>query len=137
MTRADMDRVEEAAQVLRLETTPGTRLWIDAAGQDRANAELPADQSVLALSPAASAVFKEWSPERFSELALRLTAEDGLLPGAVIAIFGGPGDVETAEVITESLPEDHRTNLAGQTTLAELTASTSLFGTTIAILNAR
>lgn len=115
-------RVVEAAQVLRLETTPGTRLWIDAAGQDRANAELPADQSVLALSPAASAVFKEWSPERFSELALRLTAEDGLLPGAVIAIFGGPGDEARAEAVKRGLQARTVIDLTGQLDLVEAAA---------------
>lgn len=115
-------RVEEAAQVLRLETTPGTRLWIDAAGEDRANAELPAGQRVLALSPAASAVFKEWSPERFSELALRLTAEDGLLPGAVIAIFGGPGDEARAEAVKRGLQARTVIDLTGQLDLVEAAA---------------
>ncbi len=115
-------RVEEAADVLGLDTAPDTRLWIDAVGQSRADAELPADQTVLALSPAASAVFKEWAPERFSELAMRLTAEDGLLPGAAIAIFGGPGDEVRAEAVKAGLEARTVIDLTGQLDLVEAAA---------------
>lgn len=115
-------RVEEAAAALRLETTPGTRLWIDAPGQARADQELPQDQTVLALSPAASAVFKEWAPERFSELALRLTAEDGLLPGAAIAIFGGPGDEARADAVKTGIEGRTVIDLTGQLDLVEAAA---------------
>ena len=115
-------RVEEAAEVLRLEVVPDTRLWIDAAGEARADAVLPQGQRVLALSPAASAVFKEWAPERFSELALRLTSEDGLLPGAVIAIFGGPGDEARAEAVKAGLSDRTVIDLTGQLDLVEAAA---------------
>ena len=115
-------RVEEAAEVLRLGAAPGTRLWIDAAGEARADAELPQGQTVLALSPAASAVFKEWAPERFSELALRLTAEDGLLPGAAIAIFGGPGDEARAQAVKAGLEARTVIDLTGQLDLVEAAA---------------
>ena len=115
-------RVEEAAAALRLGTTPGTRLWIDAPGQARADQELPQDQTVLALSPAASAVFKEWAPERFSELALRLTAEDGLLPGAAIAIFGGPGDEARADAVKTGIEGRTVIDLTGQLDLVEAAA---------------
>jgi lipopolysaccharide export system permease protein len=115
-------RVEEAAEVLRLGAAPGTRLWIDAAGEARADAELPQGQTVLALSPAASAVFKEWAPERFSELALRLTAEDGLLPGAAIAIFGGPGDEARAQAVKAGLGARSVIDLTGQLDLVEAAA---------------
>lgn len=115
-------RVEEAAEVLRLERVPDTRLWIDAAGEARADTVLPHGQSVLALSPAASAVFKEWAPERFSELALRLTAPDGLLPGAAIAIFGGPGDEARADAVKAGLEGRTVINLTGQLDLVEAAA---------------
>ena len=115
-------RVEEAAEVLRLGAAPGTRLWIVAAGEARAAAELPQGQTVLALSPAASAVFKEWAPERFSELALRLTAEDGLLPGAAIAIFGGPGDEARAQAVKAGLEARTVIDLTGQLDLVEAAA---------------
>lgn len=59
---------------------------------------------------------KRWPTGHFIKAAQELIGEHQ----AHILLFGGPSDVETAEAITESLPEDHRTNLAGQTTLAEL-----------------
>ena len=59
---------------------------------------------------------KRWPTGHFIKAAQELIGEHQ----AHILLFGGPSDVETAEAITESLPEDHRTNLAGQTTLPEL-----------------
>lgn len=115
-------RVEEAADVLRLDAAPDTRIWLDDAGQARADAELPADRAVLALSPAASAVFKEWPTERFSELALRLTALDGVLPGAAIALFGGPGDEARAQAVATGLGERTVIDLTGKLDLVEAAA---------------
>ncbi|MBL4538435.1 MAG: glycosyltransferase family 9 protein [Oceanicaulis sp.] len=115
-------RVEEAADVLRLDAAPGTRIWLDAAAETRADKELPADRAVLALSPAASAVFKEWPTERFSQLALCLTAPDGVLPGAAIAIFGGPGDEARAEAVKAGLSERTVIDLTGRLDLVEAAA---------------
>ena len=115
-------RVEEAADVLRLGAAPGTRIWLDAAAEARADRELPADRAVLALSPAASAVFKEWPTERFAQLALRLTAPDGVLPGAAIALFGGPGDEARAQAVAEGLGERTVIDLTGKLDLVEAAA---------------
>ena len=59
---------------------------------------------------------KRWPTDHFIKAAKELIEKHQ----AHILLFGGPGDVETAKEITESLPEDHRTNLTGQTTLPEL-----------------
>ena len=115
-------RVEEAADVLRLDAAPGTRIWLDAAAEARADRELPADRAVLALSLAASAVFKEWPTERFAQLALRLTAPDGVLPGAAIALFGGPGDEARAQAVAEGLGERTVIDLTGKLDLVEAAA---------------
>ena len=88
-------RVREAAAVMNLDPPPAPRVWIDAAAEAAADRLLPADRPILALSPAAAAPFKEWAPARFSELARRLTAPEGALAGAAIALFGGPGDTAT------------------------------------------
>ena len=119
---APCHRVKEAAAVLDLDPAPDTTVWIDQAGRDRADAELPADRPVLALSPSASAVFKEWAPERFSALALQLTAPDGPLPGAVIALFGGPGDEATSEAVAAGLPDRTVIDLTARLDLVEAAA---------------
>jgi len=59
---------------------------------------------------------KRWPTGHFIKVAKELIEKHQ----AHILLFGGPSDVETAEEIAESLPEDHRTNLTGQTTLPEL-----------------
>ena len=59
---------------------------------------------------------KRWPTDHFIKAAKELIEKHQ----AHILLFGGPGDVETAEAIAESLPEDQHTNLTGQTTLPEL-----------------
>lgn len=115
-------KVQEAAAVLGLDPVPDTTVWIDEAGRARAAAELPSDRPVLALSPAASAVFKEWAPERFSELALKLTAETGPLPGAAIALFGGPGDELKAQAVADGITQRTVIDLTGKLDLVEAAA---------------
>ena len=102
-------RVVEAAEVLRLEPPPAPQLWLDDAARSAAEAALPGETPILAVSPAAAAPFKEWAPERFAAVADALTAAGGALAGARVALFGGPGDeaktaavagrIKTAEVI--------------------------------------
>jgi len=117
-----LHKVQEAAAVLELDPVPDTTVWIDEAGRSRAASELPSDRSVLALSPAASAVFKEWAPERFSELALKLTAETGPMPGAAIALFGGPGDEAKAQAVSSGLSQRTVIDLTGKLDLVEAAA---------------
>jgi ADP-heptose:LPS heptosyltransferase len=69
--------------------------WFAEADAARAASLLPGGP-VLALGPTANWRTKMWPAERFVALAERLTAPDGPLPGARIAILGGPGAAERA-----------------------------------------
>jgi len=115
-------KVVEAAAVLGLESPPDTTVWLDEPARVRAEVELGSYPSVLALSASASWVFKEWAPERFSELARRLTALDGSLPGACIALFGGPGDETTAAKVIQGLDGRAVVDLTGKLDLVEAAA---------------
>ncbi|XBQ15220.1 MAG: glycosyltransferase family 9 protein [Oceanicaulis sp.] len=119
--RENRHRVREAGAVLGLDPPPAPQVWTDAAAEKTADARLPSGRPVLALAPAASAPFKEWAPERFCELANRLTAEGGALEGAAVAIFGGPGDHETAGTVAAGI-EGEVIDLTGQLDLVEAAA---------------
>jgi heptosyltransferase-2 len=62
---------------------------------------------------------KRWPTAHFIE-AGKLLIENHQ---AHLLLLGGKGDVETATEITDALPAEHTTNLAGKTSLAELVAA--------------
>lgn len=117
-------RVEEAAAFLGISPAPAPVLWLDDLARARARALMP-DAPVLALAPAAAARFKEWAPERFAELALALTGPDGALPGAHVAVFGGPGDEATARAVTSRLDKERTHDFTGQLDVLEAGACLS------------
>jgi len=118
-------RVVEAATVIGVEPAPAPQVWLDRDAQVRADALLPRGRPVLALSPAASAPFKEWSTARFAEAAAALTADGAPLEGAVIALFGGPGDEAVTGQVAHALPGAEILDLAGKLDLVEAAACLS------------
>jgi ADP-heptose:LPS heptosyltransferase len=96
--------------------------WTAPEDNARAAALLPEGRPWLVLGPTANWHRKVWPAERFAELALRLTAPDGALPGAGIAILGGPGDQERsmATPVLTALPQ--ALDLVGKLDLPEVAA---------------
>lgn len=126
-------RVVELGQLLGLRQPPAPRIWT-AAHHDKAAEELiPSGRPVLALGPAANWVAKTWPPERFAELARRLTAPSGPLAGARIAVLGGPGDRRTAEPVLKAIAEAQRIDLIDKVDL--LTAAACLRRATVYVGN--
>jgi ADP-heptose:LPS heptosyltransferase len=78
----------------------------------------------LAIGPAANWRGKEWRAERFSALAQRLTAMDGLLPGARVAVLAAAHERRQAEPLLAAIPPGRRIDLVGKTDL--LTAAAVL-----------
>ncbi|MBB4285811.1 glycosyltransferase family 9 protein [Roseospira goensis] len=94
---------------------PAPRLWTRPADEAAAAAALaPAgDAPVLALAPAANWIAKTWPADRFVALARRLTAPDGALPGAAVAVFGGPQDRDAARPVLDALAGPRLLDLVG------------------------
>src|SRR5579863_10476037 len=78
-------RVRELGRLFGLDPPPSPMLWTAPAHERQAAALVPASGPVLAIGPAANWRGKEWRPDRFAELARRLTAPDGPLPLARVA----------------------------------------------------
>ncbi|KPP81684.1 MAG: ADP-heptose--lipooligosaccharide heptosyltransferase II [Oceanicaulis sp. HLUCCA04] len=115
---APVHRVEEAAAFLGIAPPPSPVLWLDDLARARARALMP-DEPVLALAPAAAARFKEWAPDRFAALAQALTGPGGAMPGAHVAIFGGPGDEATGRAVAAQLDPERTHDFTGQLDLLE------------------
>ena len=92
MRRRSGPKVAQLAAVLRLDPPPLPVVWTAPEDRARAAALLPSDRPVIALAPTANWPPKIWPAERFAALFQAL--RDGPLPGAVPAIFAGPGEVE-------------------------------------------
>lgn len=103
----DAHRVVQLAAVLGLAAPPAPRIWLAPAHHAAARRMIPDGAPVLALGPTTSWPGKQWKLERFAALALRLTARDGPLPDARIAVFAAPGERAAATPLLERLPSAH------------------------------
>lgn len=125
-------RLGHLAEVLGLDPPPLPVAWWDASDSARAAALLPstaADNAGpapwLGLGPTANWDRKVWPAERFAALVRALTAPGGPLPGARVAVFGGPGAQERAMAapLLEALPpEASAVDLVGRLSLPEAAA---------------
>lgn len=97
-----LHRVEAAAKVLGFDPAPAPRLWLAPDAVARA-AALLGDGPVLVLGATANWTGKVWPAARFAELAATLTAPGAALPGARVAVVGGPAEREIAAPLLESL----------------------------------
>ena len=117
-------RVHQLGQLFDLDPPPGPRLWLAPAHEARAEALIPAGGPVLAFGPAANWRGKQWRSERFAQLAQRLTAAEGALSGARIAVLAAAHERAQAEPLLASVPPGRAIDLIGKTDL--LTAAAVL-----------
>jgi heptosyltransferase-3 len=115
-------RVTHLGAILQLDPPPAPKIWIDDARRFRAAEMISQDVLTLALAPTANFRGKCWPSERFVTLALRLTAFDGPMPGARIAIFGGPDERDLAQPVIDALPADRVLDLVGAADLLTIAA---------------
>jgi len=108
-----LHKLKQLAGTVGANPVPRPRLWLRDDQRAEAAQMIPAGGPVLAVGPTANWAGKQWPAERFAELATRLTAADGLLPGARIAVFGGPGEREAAAPVLNAIPAERRIDLVG------------------------
>lgn len=102
-------KVEQVAHALDLSTTPPPRLWFDAATLGEAAKIAPEKGGpILAIGPTANWPGKEWPTENYISLIEKLTAPDGVLAGARVAVIAAPGEEERAYAVLNSVPENRR-----------------------------
>lgn len=106
-------RIEELARLLSLPALPSPRLYVAAARQQAADARLGDGPPILAVGPTANWGAKQWPAERFAEAVRRLTAADGMLPGARVAVFGAAGERALAQPVLDAVPGTRRLDFVG------------------------
>ena len=117
-------RVQQLGRLFELDPPPAPVLWTGPRHERAAEALLPAGAPVLAVGPAANWRGKQWHPERFAALARRLTAPDGPLPGARIAVLAAEHEREQAAPLLATVAPGRAIDLVGRTDL--LTAAAVL-----------
>lgn len=110
-------QVENLADLFGLVPPPGPVLWSAPEDDEDAARLVPQGPPVLALGPTANWGPKTWRAGNFAALATRLTAPEGILPGARIAVLGAPAERAEAEPVLAALPADRRLDLAGSVDL--------------------
>jgi heptosyltransferase III len=107
-------RVVQLGRLFGLDPPPAPRLWTAAQHEAQAASLLPSGP-FLAVAPAANWRGKQWRAERFAALAARLTAADGILPGARVAVLAAAHERAQAAPVLEALP--NAVDLVGRTEL--------------------
>lgn len=119
---APRHRLVHLSSVLGLAEPLAPRLWSTPALDARAAELIPAGPPVLAVGPTANWGAKQWPAERFAAVVARLTAADGVLAGARVAVFASAAEAAAARALLETIPEARRLDLVGQVDLATIHA---------------
>jgi len=117
-------RVRQLARLFDCEPPPAPTLWLGAQHRAAADRLVPPGAPVLVIGPAANWERKEWRPARFAELAARLTASNGPLPGARIVVMAAAHERAQAAPVIAGLPSGRVIDLVGKVDL--LTAAAIL-----------
>lgn len=109
----DLHRVERLGRLAGLAVPPAPRLWTAPEHEAAAARLLPPGPPVLALGAGANWAPKRWPAERFAELAGRLTAAEGILPGARVLLLGSADERAALAPLLDALPEERCIDLVG------------------------
>ena len=120
----DEPRVIQLGRLFGLDPPPAPHLWTLRRHDEAAAGLMPAGAPVLAIGPAANWRGKTWRAERFAELARRLTAPVGILPGARVAVLAAAHERALAAPVLDAIAPERRIDLIGRTDL--LTAAAVL-----------
>ena len=109
-SRIDQSRhkVEQNAAVMELDYVPSPVLWPTGVQQERALELVPDGGAVLGVGPSANWPAKTWPVDRFITVVQALRADDGILPGARVAVFAAPGEEDVAYQVLNAMPEEAR-----------------------------
>ena len=123
-SKEPVHRLVHLARIVGAEGMLEPRIWTRPEHWEEAKALVPDGSPVLAVAPTANWRGKMWRGARFAELIERLTAPEGILPGARVAVLGAASERNLAQPVLASLRPARRLDLIGKVSL--LTAFTVL-----------
>ncbi len=105
-------KVEQNAQVMKLENPPAPHLW-HSEEQNKRAAGFISDAKVktLGIGPTANWIGKTWPAENYIALIAKLTEQGGVMEDARVAVFAAPGEEDTAYQVLNSVAEDKQINV--------------------------
>lgn len=101
-------KVEQIADAIGASPAPVPRLWFDEATLAEAARLAPDGGPILALGPTANWRGKEWPAESYIELVRRLTAADGILPSARVAVLAAAREEKQAHEVLATIPPERQ-----------------------------
>jgi heptosyltransferase-3 len=119
----ELHKVEQAAATMKLSSVPSPQSWFSAKQNAKAKELVPDGGPVLGVGPAANWQGKTWPAENFIEIVKHITAPDGLLPGARVAVFAAPGEEDIARRVLNSVPENKRIDVIAKGNPGEAAAA--------------
>lgn len=108
-------KVEQNAAVMKLDKIPYPRLHFTEEQEQKARTLIPDGGPVMGVGPTANWIGKTWPADRFIEVVSYLTAKDGPMEDARVAVFAAPGEEEAAEKVLASIPKDKQLDLIAKT----------------------
>lgn len=110
-----LHKVEQNAAVMGLAAPPAPKLWFTKDQNQKAASFIPEKTKVLGVGPTANWIGKTWPHDRFIEVIDFITATDGILPNAPVAVFAAPGEEDDAYKVLKSLSEDRQIDVIAKT----------------------
>lgn len=101
-------KVKQAAEVMKLSSVPAPNLHFTQSQKEFADKLIPDGGAVIGIGPSANWIGKTWPAENFIEVLQWLISDEGLYPGARVAVFAAPGEEEQATPVLQSIPEAQR-----------------------------
>lgn len=116
-------KAAQMAQVMGLPDVPAPRLRFSAAQEAFADQLMAGEGPVIGVGPAANWIGKSWPAENFIATLDWLTAPDGPIPDARVAVFAAPGEEALARPVLESIPLERRIDGIAKGTPGEAAAA--------------
>jgi heptosyltransferase-3 len=102
-------KVEQIADAIGgIHPAPAPKLWFDGETLAKAAKIAPDGAPILAIGPTANWPGKEWPMQNYIALVQKLTAEDGILPRARLAVLAAPGEELRAWPVLNAVPKERQ-----------------------------
>lgn len=116
-------KVVQNAAVMKLNEIPAPVLFLTAVQKQKADQLIPDGGPVLGIGPTANWIGKTWPAENFIDVIKGLTAENGILPHARVAVFAAPGEEKEAYEVLKSVPPEHQIDVIAKGSPGEAAAA--------------
>ncbi|MFA5591806.1 MAG: glycosyltransferase family 9 protein [Micavibrio sp.] len=123
----NLHKVEQAARTMGLEDAPSPRLFFTREQEVFADSLMGAagraDVMTLGIGPSANWIGKTWDAAHFIRVMEFLTAKDGPMPHARVAVFAAKGEEAQAVPVLEAVPPERRIDCIGKGNPGEAAAA--------------